>query len=284
MPLSPVLANNIAKVKNYVDDPNNLYSVFRAAALTSDLETPFVQFIGASTMSYPVMPLDSTDIPDYSPTAGYTAINSTLARKEVTVSQDKGYQIRIDYLDLEDSHTTAIAYLNNKVRQGDVPTVDKYRLNKLKEGAGLSAVTGAITKSNFFEKYDTAVAAMIDAEIPVAGTIMFMTTSCYNALKRSDEVKRIIELKDKNIDANVEYIDSQTKIKVVPLGRMPANVQFILVNPAALICGVKRNISTLKSEPENFDGVLINRRLVHDLFVQEDRNKGVYVALTAAGN
>ena len=65
MPLTPALSNNIALVKNYVDDPGNLYAVWRKGALTGDLETPFIQFIGARTMSYPVMPFKTGELDDY---------------------------------------------------------------------------------------------------------------------------------------------------------------------------------------------------------------------------
>ncbi len=282
MPLTPALSNNIALVKNYVDDPGNLYAVWRKGALTGDLETPFIQFIGARTMSYPVMPFKTGELDDYDPKTGFKRSNATLERREKTVSQDKGYQMGIDYLDLEDSHTTAVSYINNEVRQKDVPNIDKYRLNVLVTDTNTTkVVTGAITKTNFFEKYDAAVSHFIDNEIPLVGTIMYVSTATYTAAKNSDQIKRFIELKDKNIDRNFEYLDSQTKIVIVPASRFPSNVEFILVQPAALICGFKHSVTRVVSEPEDFDGILINHRVVHDCFVQQDRGKGVYIAQTA---
>jgi len=50
--MATTISNSIAKITNYVKDESNLFSVFRAASLTSDLETPRVHFIGAKTMSY----------------------------------------------------------------------------------------------------------------------------------------------------------------------------------------------------------------------------------------
>lgn len=282
MALNPALANNITLVKNYIDDAANTYAVWKAASLTGDLETPFVQFIGASTMSYPVMPLKTDTLEDYSKTTGFARTNATLTRREVTVSQDKGYQMGIDYLDLADSHTTAIAFFNNEIRQKDVPSIDKYRLNKLATDTNVTKKTVTVTKSNFFEEYDAAVASFINNEVPVAGSILYVTTGVYSAIKNSDQVKRIIESADKNIDRSVEYLDSEVKLVVVPATRMPSGVEFILVNPAALICGVKHSVARMVEEPEDFDGVLINRRIVHDLFVQQDRAKGVYVAKAKA--
>ena len=283
MPITPELSNNIALVKNYVDDPGNLYTVWRKGALTGDLETPFIMFIGARTISYPVMPFKSDELENYDPKKGYTRSGATLERREKTVTQDKGYQMGIDYLDLEDSHTTAVAYINNEVRQKDVPNIDKYRLSVLATDAhSTKVVTGAISKSNFFEKYDAAVNHFIDNEIPLVGTIMYVPTATYTAAKNSEQVKRFIEMKDKNIDRNFEYLDSQTKIVVVPASRFPSGVEFILVQPAALICGFKHSVTRVVEEPEDFDGILINHRVVHDCFIQEDRGKGVYVAQTTA--
>lgn len=280
MPLNPELNNNIEKVKNYVDDPSNTYAVWRASSLTTDLETPFTQFIGASTISYPVMPFNNDELEDYSRTSGFQRTDAVLERKELTVTQDKGYQMGIDYLDLADSHTTAVAYYNNAIRQKDVPSIDKYRLAKLVAGAGETA-TGATTKSNFFTQYDAAVAKAIDNEIPLGGSILYVSTGTYTAMKNAEEVKRVITMQDKNIDRNVEYLDSTTKIVVVPATRMPSNTEWILVQPAAVICGVKHSVARFVTEPEDFDGVLINRRIVHDLFVQEDRAKGVFVQKTS---
>lgn len=56
----------------------------------------------------------------------------------------------------------------------------------------------------------------------------------------------------------------------------------MLVSPLALICGIKRNVSRIVENPEDMDGIKVNRRIVHDCFIQQDRQVGVYVAKTAA--
>lgn len=278
------LANTIDKVKNYVDDPNNLYGVLRAGLLTGDLDTPFVQFVGASTMSYPVFPKNTTDLPDYSKTGGYTRVNVDYDRKEVTVSQDKGYQIGVDRLDLEDGHLTSIMIINNQVRQMEVPTLDKYRLNKLASASGVTSVEITLGTDDLLKAYDKAVETLTDNELPVSGTILYCTPSFYSALKQNDNVRRTVNVNqnDGNVNRNIVMLDDVTKIIQVPTSRMPASTLAILVQPLAVIAGIKRSHSKLIEEPEDFDGILINRRLVHDLFVLEDRNKGVYVFKTAS--
>lgn len=282
MAVNPAISNNIALVKKYVDDPNSLYGVFRASALTTDLETPFVNFIGAKTMSYPVFPLENSDLEDYNPATGYTRDSSTYERREVTVSQDKGYQIAIDNLDLEDSHTTAVMHINNKVRQKDVPSIDKYRLNTLFTG-GTKHTVAAVTSDNVLNEYDQAISYLVDHEFPTSGTLMYVPTTTYNCIKDSTRIRRSLNAGDKtaNIDRTVEYLDGITKIIQIPATRWPnTNCQFLLVSPLALICGVKRNVSKVVENPEDFDGILINRRIVHDCFIQKDRKDGVYVATT----
>ena len=278
------LANTIDKVKNYVDDPNNLYGVLRAGLLTGDLDTPFVQFIGASTMSYPVFPKNTTDLPDYSKTGGYTRVNVDYDRKEVTVSQDKGYQIGVDRLDLEDGHLTSIMIINNQVRQMEIPTLDKYRLNKLASASGVTSVEITLGTDDLLKAYDKAVETLTDNELPVSGTILYCTPSFYSALKQNDNVRRTVNVNqnDGNVNRNIVMLDDVTKIVQVPTSRMPASTLAILVQPLAVIAGIKRSYSKLIEDPEDFDGILINRRLVHDLLVLEDRNKGVYVFKTAS--
>ena len=281
MPVSPALANNIALVKNYVDDPANTYAVFRQSSLTTDLETPFVEFLGAKTMSYPVMPFSAEALDDYSPTEGFTRKNATLERREISLTQDKGYQIGIDNQDLVNSHTTAVSYYNNNVRQKDVPSIDKYRLNAIATADGVTSVTAACTKENVFEKYDEAVKTLFDNEVPLEGTVMYVKIDVYNMFKQNPTYRRIVMNHDKDIDRTLEYLDGVTKIIPVPVSRMPATTDFILVQPRALICGTKYSIAKFITDPEDFDGVLINRRIVHDCFVQQDRAKGVYVQKNA---
>lgn len=279
------LNNTIVEVKNYVDDPDNLYGVLRAGLLTSDLETPFVQFVGAKTMSYPSFPLNSTDLPDYSKTNGYSRVDVNYERTEVTVSQDKGYQIAVDAEDLENGHLTSIAIINNQVRQMEIPSIDKYRLNKLATESGVTTIsTVDLTTQDALELYDTAIASLVDNEIPKEGTILYCTPDFYTKLKQSDNVRRSINVQTNNgvINREIIMIDGVTKVMEVPSSRMPSNTKFILVQPLAQISGIKRNKSVVIPEPEDFDGILINRRLVHDTFVLKTRLKGVYVGKTAA--
>ncbi|MBO5711531.1 MAG: hypothetical protein J6R47_01715 [Acholeplasmatales bacterium] len=271
------LANNIELFKNYVDDPNNTYGVLTGELVTGDLETSMVEFIGASTMSYPVMPLPTGDLPNYSKTNGYERLNVALERREVTVTQDKGYQLAIDALDLIDSHTTAIQFLNHNIRTLEVPSVDKYRLNKLSTTA---TAKGAVTDDPLAD-YDKAAASLFNAHFPLAGTILYVNTTYYNKLKASDRIKRTLSATEGNITSTVTMIDGVTKLVVVPQDKMPTGAEFILVSPLAVIAGVKRNKSSVKDDPEDFDGVLVNRRLTHDCFVLEDRVKGIYVGTSA---
>lgn len=290
MAITPAIANNIAEFKKYVDDPSNAYAVYREASLTADLETPMGEFGDNAEFSYPVFPFEDGDIPDYDKANGFTNDGTNYERRTIIFSQDKGYSIPVDYRDLKESHLTAVAIYNNKVRQRDVPAIDRYRFNALVAGTGKSSkgtryeifkeATGAVTTDNFFTLYDAAVEKMINAEIPTEGLIMYVPTGTYNACKNSAQVKRIIDLKDKNLDRNVEYIDSTTKIKVIPAGRWPEGVEFILVQPKCLVCGTKFEIVDFFERSERFSGCLTNKRFVHDCLIQEDRANGVYVATT----
>ena len=250
------LSNTIILVKNYVDDPNNLYGVLRDGLVTGDLETPFISFVGAKTMVYPVFPLNTEDLPDYSGTQGFARVNVNYERKEETVTQDKGYQIAVDRLDLLDGHLNSIMIINNQVRQMEIPTL-----------------------------YDEAIQTLKENEIPVTNTILYCTPAFYTALKNSDKVRRAINVQVNNGEVNREVLmlDGVTKIVQVTSKRLPENVNAILVQPLSVIAGIKRSYSRVVEDPEDIDGILINRRLVHDLFVLSDRAKGVYVIKEKVG-
>ena len=200
------LANTIDKVKNYVDDPNNLYGVLRAGLVTGDLETPFISFVGAKTMVYPVFPLNTEDLPDYSGTQGFARVNVNYERKEETVTQDKGYQIAVDRLDLLDGHLNSIMIINNQVRQMEIPTLDKYRLNKLATATGVTSKEITLGTDDPLAVYDEAIQTLKENEIPVTNTILYCTPAFYTALKNSDKVRRAINVQVNNGEVNREVL------------------------------------------------------------------------------
>ena len=279
------LSNTITLVKNYVDDPNNLYGVLRDGLVTGDLETPFISFVGAKTMVYPVFPLNTEDLPDYSGTQGFARVNVNYERKEETVTQDKGYQIAVDRLDLLDGHLNSIMIINNQVRQMEIPTLDKYRLNKLATATGVTSKEITLGTDDPLAVYDEAIQTLKENEIPVTNTILYCTPAFYTALKNSDKVRRAINVQVNNGEVNREVLmlDGVTKIVQVTSKRLPENVNAILVQPLSVIAGIKRSYSRVVEDPEDIDGILINRRLVHDLFVLSDRAKGVYVIKEKVG-
>ncbi len=278
------LNNTIAYITKYLNDPENLYGVLRASLKTGDLETRFVDFIGANMISYPVFPMSTDEMPDYSKKNGYTIIDEDLERQTIKCSQDKGYQGRIDAEDLNDSGLTAIAIINNKVRQMEVPSIDKYRLNKLVTAPGAVAKYSVnLTSMDPFDLYDVAIESLTNNEIPVENTILYVTPDFYKAMKSSDRLRRTINAQGDSgvVNTNIYLIDDVTKVVVVPTTRMPANVKFILVQPLAVVTAIKRNVTYVKYEPEDYDGIMINRRLIHDIFPLADRTKGIYYGTTA---
>lgn len=279
------LANTIDTITQYLADPNNLYGVLRASLKTTALETRFVNFIGAKFISYPVFPLSTTDMPTYSKTKGYEILNEDYDRKVLECTQDNGYQERIDAIDLNDSGLTAVSIINNRVRQMEVPSIDKYRLATLVGATGVGVKNSInLTSMDPFDLYDEACESLINNEIPLEGTVLYVTPDFYKAMKSSDRLRRTVNANtnDGRVNNNIYLIDDVTEVVVVPTTRMPANVKFILVQPLCVVSTIKRNVTYVKYEPEDYDGIMINRRLVHDLFVLEDRAKGIYYGTTAA--
>jgi hypothetical protein len=271
------MANSIAKVTQYLADPANLNAVYKASALTQDLEANEVKFIGANIVKLPKFSFGGA-LGTYNRATGHVANDITKAWDTYTLSQDKGNKILLDKMDDEESGAEGIIKaFNEYLRQVVVPAVDTYRFSTLVSNAG-TTVEETSTAANIIDQLEAGFKSFEENEVPVEGSIIYMTPATKSFLQLSSDLSRYVSYGTFNgqIDNRVMYFNG-AKIVTVPSSRLGTDIQFILVQPKSVLSCVKHNPSKFWAEIPGLDASQIDFRLYYDLFVIANKNKGVYV-------
>ena len=73
------------------------------------------------------------------------------------------------------------------------------------------------------------------------------------------------------------------QLRIVPDVYMPENCAFLIVTKGSAWAPVKVKTSRVITDPEGFDGTLVQYHEYHDCFVNEARKNTIYAAFTTAG-
>jgi len=240
------------------------------------------EFTGVATLK--VYSVDTVPLGSYSRSG--TARYGTPAElgdsvQELTMSQDKAFTFVIDKgNDAEQMNVKGAAKcLRREIDEQVTPAVDKYRLLKWAQNAGLGAcLAAAPTKSTIMGFILDATAAMDNALVTPTGRKMFVKTSVYKVLKQADEFLSVEKIADRALRRGVVgEIDGMEVVKV-PDSWMPADVYFMIVQKSACISPVKLQDYKLHKDPPGISGSLAEGRILYDAFVIGARQKGIYVA------
>ena len=178
-----------------------------------------------------------------------------------------------------------------------IPEIDAYTFSKLYTETGNTVVSAAITVGT------TVVSDLIDAgsqvldenEVPREGRILYVSPKAYAGLKA--KITRYLANEREAVKAIEKYDDM--KVVVVPpnrfvsavtlnsgsgsFGYTPAtggyHINFMIVHPSAVKKAVKANLPKIFSPDQNqlSDQYLLDWRLYYDVFVLDNKDKGIYV-------
>lgn len=155
---------------------------------------------------------------------------------------------------------------------------------------------------------DTALATMGDNDVPVEGKVLFVSEDTYKFLK--GDITRYVANSDNGINRTIETFEGMPVIRV-PQNRfntaitlydgstsgqeaggyiVPAStsykINFMVVHPSAVVQVVK-HVAPKIFTPEqvfDFDGYKFNYRIYHDIFVEANKVKGIYLHRAATAN
>ena len=298
------VSNSVTLAQKYIP---RLDEVYKREALSAVLDTSNVEWVGADTIK--IYKFSSVGMATYDRGGGFVAGDSTGAWETFQLSIDRGRSFLLDYLDDEESMSMLVAsQLSQTERVAVIPEIDAYTFSTLAGTAGISAATPATIVAGTTDVpalIDAAEAKMDDDEVPYEGRILFVSPTCYMALK--EKIERRVINSENNINTNVEYYDDMRIIRV-PASRFNTSVtlqtstthngaggfalagnaiNFMIVHPSAVIKVMKHRLVRVFTPAQNptADGYLVNYRYSAGVFVPDNKVKGIYLhaGLTVSG-
>ena len=242
---------------------------------------------------------------DYSRSNGFVNGSVTAGWESYTLSKDRGVSLSIDRMDNEETLGMAFGTLAGEfARVKEVPELDAYRFAKMASANGITSASAAITvgTTDVPGLIDTAEQVMGDAEVPTEGRILFVSEKAYAGLK--SKITRYLR-NEGDVNRNVEMYNDMEVVRV-PKGRFNTAVtlydgtsnfgfaptaggypiNFLIVHPSAILPVVKHEIVNIFSPDENqsADAWKVNIRLYHDIFVLDQKVKGIYCHYDTTAN
>lgn len=295
------MANSIALAQKYLPI---LDEVYKASAKTSilDAANERVRFVGGNTVQ--LFKTSIQGLGNYSRNAGFVAGDVTGTWESLTLSKDRGREFSIDAMDNEETLGMAFGTLTGEfIRTQVSPELDAYRFAKMAGTANISAATPAdlTSSSNVANMLDEAAYQMSEDEVPEEGRIAFVSENAYKLLKGN--ITRYTMNGENGIDYAVEMYNGIRIIRVpqarfytaitlydgTTVGQTAGGyvgttstgykVNFLMVHPSAIVQVTKHVVPRIFSPEVNqsADAWKFQYRVYHDLFVEANKVKGVYL-------
>ena len=296
------MPNSIALAEKFLPI---LDGVYKRESLTNRLlgANALIRFDGANKVS--VFKTNPDGLADYSRNNGFVNGSVTAGWESYTLSKDRGVSLSIDRMDNEETLGMAFGTLAGEfARVKEVPELDAYRFAAMASANGITSASAAITvgTTDVPGLIETAEQVMGDAEVPYEGKILFVSEKCYAGLKakitrylrNEGEVQRNVEMYNDmevvrvpkgRFNTAVTLYDGTSNFGFAPTaGGYPIN--FMIVHPSAVLPIVKHEIVNVFSPDENqsADAWKVNIRLYHDIFVLDQKQKGIYCHYDTTAN
>lgn len=294
------MANTIALAENYAPIFDEVY---KQGAKSSILDTPgdLVQFSGANTVK--IMKMSMQGLGDYDRSNGFVSGDITSSWEEMTLTQDRGRGFVVDEYDNEETLGMTFGKLGGEFIRTQVnPEVDAYTFAKLAGTTGILTTSGAdvaVGTTDCPALVDDATQAMNDEEVS-ENRILFVSELFYRGMQ-SKITKQILN-SETGIVRTIEVYDGMPIVRVPKTrfytaitkkdgktsgqeagGYTKASgakaINFMVVASDAIMKVAKAKKLRIFS-PEQYqqaDAYCMQYRLYHDVFVKENKVKGIYL-------
>lgn len=275
------MAVNLAqKYERKVDE------AFKKASFTAPLVNNDYNFDGVDTIKIYRIPTVSLNDYTRSGTSRYGSPDELQDEVDTyKLSTDKAFTFTIDKGNNQDQLNVKDAgrALKREIDQVIVPAQDKQVVAKIANAAVLNnqVGTGAISKSNAYEKFLDGQEVLDNKLVPTEGRVALVNTSFYKAIKLDSSFTKTGDMATKlSYKGLVGEIDGVPVIKV-PSSYMPTNCEFIITHPIATINPKKLTDYKIHRDPPGINGNLIEGRVRYDTFVLEGKKDAIYAHYTA---
>lgn len=230
--------------------------------------------------SIPTVPLNDYDMTAESNRYGTpTELGNDVQSLEL--KQDKSFTFSIDRRNATDTMMamSAAKALARQIKDVVTPTIDRYRIQKLTEGAHTEHVKEEnLTNETAYSAFLEGSIVLFDAKVPTSGRIAFVTPAFYKMIKLD---KNFVSSGDKGqeiaINGAVGKIDNTTII-VAPTDYFVAGTNFIICHPMAMTSPIKLADYKQHENPQGINGWLVEGRIYFDAFVLNKKKKAIYVS------
>lgn len=270
--------NYAAKYSDIVDEQ------FRLGSLTESLVNQTYDWLGVDTVKVYSIPTVAnvnytlTGASRYGTPSELQNVVQTL-----TLTQDRAFTMTIDRRSVDDTMgvMAAGAALRRQIDVVCIPEIDTYRINALATGAASGNVISTVpSKTNAYEVFLAAQAALDNAKAPVGGRIAIVTPAFYNMLKLDPSFLKNSDLGQRMLlNGQVGEIDGVPIIKA-PASYFPAKTNFVITNPICAPSPIKLQDFKIHDNPPGINGFLVEGRIRYDCFVLTNKANGIAVNTT----
>jgi hypothetical protein len=283
---------------NYAEKyQTELDQVIKQTTLTSLIETPNVNWMGARTFHVPSLGVSGYQ--NHSRNGGFNRGTIDVTHEPYTLSFDRDVEFFVDQMDVDETNQAASAANITKVflTEKAGPEVDAYRFSKIATKAiGASNATPEdLTESTVITRLKADLGKV--RKYGTANIVAYISSGVMDLVEAYKASKGSISLSNEGtaIETRVTTLDGVRLVEVFDVDRFKTSFDFtdgfvpapgsydlnwIILNKGSVIAKAKLN-SIYLFEPGQHtqgDGYLYQNRLYHDAFILKNKLDGVVVS------
>lgn len=291
-----------------------LDEVYKVNAKSSILEAPSA--LVQATQDAKVVKINKLNMDglgDYSRANGYPAGSIISEWETHEFTNDRGRRFNLDKMD--NLENLSMAFLNMAgqfMKQKVIPEKDAYTFAKIAGTAGIEGTSGSLTSANTKQAIETALATLGENEVDEGNMVLFITPTVKGNLEA--QINRSLSSGVTEYGQKIEYFNNIPLI-TVPQTRFyngidlldgtssgetaggykkhtstgasgdadAKNINFLLLDKNAVLSIAKNNVAQIFAPEVNqlHDGWTFNYRFYYDIFVLDNRQKGIYAHIAS---
>lgn len=204
-----------------------------------------------------------------------------------TMNEEVKYNIGFEKSTNTDQHNikTASSIISRQDREIVVPYRDKFRLQKLALGAGLTktnVTAEELNRDNIVETLMKARAALRNEYVPLGKQVLYIGETRAIEMKLAKQVLEIDKVAEKPIVNGVIGKLAGFQLNIVPDDYLPETCAFLVVTKGSAWAPVKVKTSRVITDHPDFDGTAVQYHEYHDCFVNDARKETILAYWTGA--
>lgn len=299
------MSNSIELITKYIDRLDTVYKQNAKSAIFEADASLVQETDEAKTVKIAKIAVDG--LGDYSRNNGYAQGDVSLSWETHTFSIDRGRMFKVDRMDNVETAGKAFGALAGEfVRTKVVPEVDAYRFAKIAGTTGIEGETGTLDATKTKGALETALSVLGENEVDEGSMVIFATPTVKGYLEA--QIGRSLESGVNAYGQKIDYFNNIPLISVPQTrfytaidlldgktvgqtdggyakhtsssgGTSGKDINFIVMDARACFAVTKNRVSKIVTpeENQNEDGWRFFFRCYHDLFVLENKVKGIYV-------